>query len=563
MQTYPDGSILLSPGETPPSGYHVIQQYPDGRAVAVDESTGRQSTDSSNSSIGKTALTAYGGYKGAQAVGLIGQGGGETAGTAGLGGGAAATGAGAIGGSAAPAGYTATEVTLGSGVPQTVYTKSAAAGAGGGGSGAAASGGSWGGPSVYAGGPNVAGAAIGAALIGKGAYDAHKQYSHRNQGSTGSQGAQGAVAGAEVGAGIGMYFGGYGAVIGGVIGGIIGGAAGLARGAFGGRKSGYELMQRAVDHAGGMIGLYYDRNGNAKGKDTAHVRLADGTLYSIEDGGYKGAGHTASFTVDPSATYGKQAVEWSIPIAEVILGAQGTENLRKEGATTYLSGTLANAALSNAGGNPEVVRANLLKQLQNVGINYATAKARLLDLKNKNVIDQAQYNHDVNALDRLFHGGGSYDAQTMGQFTGQGGTTEQPPPSDQSQGEQTGTKVANQVALPPQMQTQIRSGATTSPGTQQQAQTTQSTDRSMGQTQTGARETTDAENDVNNQAEADVDAAEAAANATSMAAEYPAPVAAPPTPYSPNLPAPYALGLQPQLTQRPAYNVNWNFVRGA
>lgn len=416
-----DGSVVLSPGEVPPIGFVVVGQNPDGSLIAA-----RQGGLSPSPSPAPTPTPGAGGIVvpaiAAKTVYDIGKGmlapaapaaAPTTAATAPVAAaaaptaGAASTGSSIISmsaaGNSAPAG---TVIGVDSAGRDIISTGTGAAGSFGG---------------LAAGQVTPMSGLAGVA----GAYSLHKQFSDPLQGSTLSQGLQGAAGGAGVG-----YF--AGGPIGMGIGALAGGAIGLARGAFGGRTSGFTLAQRGIRAGGGKMGLFYDPKAGqpyALGGSRAHMKLADGTYYNIEDGGYKEAGADAGWTVDPNVKGGTQAIKWTDPLSIVLTGGYGSSV--KEGMQTYLSGSLANGVLSNANGDIEMIRANVLKQIENVGLDEEKMKTQLKALLDAGKIDQARYGQSLYDLDILFNGDASrYDTSTFGEFIQK--NTPPPPPAPEA-----------------------------------------------------------------------------------------------------------------------------------
>jgi hypothetical protein len=213
-----------------------------------------------------------------------------------------------------------------------------------------------------------------------------------------------------------------GGPVGAGIGAGIGGLVGLGKSIFGHKMSKFELMQQNVRTGGGQAGLFYRPNNSPH----AHMQLADGSYHDIEKGGY------AVETIQ-DLPGSKQAIEWVNPLA-VVLTAGGDD----QGSKVYLAGSLANGVMANANGDLEVIRANVLKQMENTGLTEDKIKASLLDLKNAGKIDEGEYNLHLHSLDVLLNGDQSkYDNQTFSQFIAGGGYGGTPQTAPGSPGTQT------------------------------------------------------------------------------------------------------------------------------
>jgi len=508
--TYPDGSILLMPGEAIPEGYVQTGTDPSGRVSAKPVSTawGATRPPQSSASPGLLPLAAvgYGGYK--------------------LGSSALA--------SSAPA--TPNIVSLTRVTPGVASTTSPGMVS------AASEGGAVFGPSLYAGGPNIAGAALGAMALAGGGYLAHKMFGKPVRGPITSQIGQGVASGAAMGAGLGSFIPGVGTAIGGAVGGVVGGVVGGLRHAFGDRLTKAEEVRQNVRTIGGEQGLFYRPDGARQ----AHMKLADGSYYNIESAevmnpvtGEKRRVDTynrqtnQTFDVDANQKLGVQAIAWAEPLAVAILG--GYANEENGQSRIQLTGYLANGCLSNANGDIERVRANSLQQFKNSGYTEASLKARLLELKNAGVITEDQYNNYIRQVDILFSGDESqYDYRSPAELEAE------------KQQQENGSK----ITLP----TTAAGGGQPLPGGgyTKVAASTSSTAAPAG---TGGL--TDSERAILGDAKNQVETARAAEEAKRLAGM---PISPPPQ-LSHSVPLPYPLPMQPQMIVPQQNQPNWNFVR--
>lgn len=379
MQRNPDGSIILAPGEQAPGGYQIVQQGADGSAYAIPAGGAQSRQPTGGSSMIAPAAIGYGAYQLAKPY-LTSSAAPSLVtnfaipGTAP----AAAT-------SSVPA--TPTMLSINGAAPVTPSFSGLAGGQ----------------LNLASGAAGLAGGYLGHDLLSRGQIKPER----------------GLVQGAASGAGLGYMVGGP---VGAGIGAGVGGLVGLGKSIFGHKMSEFELMQQNVRTGGGQAGLFYWPNNSPH----ANMQLADGSYHDIEKGGY------AVETIQ-DLPGSKQAIEWVNPLA-VVLTAGGDD----QGSKIYLAGSLANGVMANANGDLEVIRANVLKQMENTGLTEDKIKASLLDLKNAGKIDEGEYNLHLHSLDVLLNGDQSkYDNQTFSQFIAGGGYGGTPQTAPGSPGTQT------------------------------------------------------------------------------------------------------------------------------
>lgn len=135
--------------------------------------------------------------------------------------------------------------------------------------------------------------------------------------------------------------------------------------------------------------------------------LSDGTKYDIGNEGdddkivnASGEGTHRNYNVDTTNSLAAQAVGWANPLARIVSG--GDKKL-----TSDFAGYLANAAMSNANGDPEVVRANLNKIMTDMGFTPTDVLAGLEALKqslDEKQMTQEEYDAAVYGLHTLANG---------------------------------------------------------------------------------------------------------------------------------------------------------------
>lgn len=216
---------------------------------------------------------------------------------------------------------------------------------------------------------------------------------------------QGAGAGAGVGAAIGSVVPGIGTAIGGVVGGIVGGLAGLAGSLTGSSKGKQQMIRDKAREslvAGGILDKDY--------KGT----LADGSQFDFGKDG-KGLAHIDY--EDP--TSGRV-----IGLGNVIAAGEGMYGR----GTDSLSSLYTGAALSNAGGDYNKAKQNMLHFAQQRGMNLDNLSAQYKKMLDAGQINQGQYDAYLNGARELFSG---VPAQAPGQ-SGQALDKTPPPPGTTS-----------------------------------------------------------------------------------------------------------------------------------
>jgi hypothetical protein len=188
--------------------------------------------------------------------------------------------------------------------------------------------------------------------------------------------AGGAMAGASVGAAFGP--------IGMAIGAFVGAAAGYAGSKFGSGKGKAQFMRdgiRAELQKGGIL----DENWQGT--------LADGSSYDFGKDG-----STLKWSeLDKVASENKNAWDAAVPLGDALAVGYGFVGQK----ASDITGWYAKAAVSNAGNDPEVAKANMRHFARQQGITYEGIKQRLDEAKADGRITEAQYNYYLGGAQQL------------------------------------------------------------------------------------------------------------------------------------------------------------------
>jgi hypothetical protein len=188
-----------------------------------------------------------------------------------------------------------------------------------------------------------------------------------------------ASAGAGIGATIGSIVPGAGTAAGAVVGAAVGALAGLASSKFGSSKGKQQMLRDAARKSLQSAGLL-DQNYQGT--------LADGSSYDFGKDGKK---------------YGKLNTEnpnWGLAagFANVIGAGEGLYGRSLESVATMY----ANAAMSNSGGNQDIVLANMRHFAQQRGFNLENVSAQINKMFDDNLINENQKAAYLNGAQQIF-----------------------------------------------------------------------------------------------------------------------------------------------------------------
>lgn len=195
------------------------------------------------------------------------------------------------------------------------------------------------------------------------------------------------MSGAAAGAALGSAIPGVGTAIGAGVGAL----AGFALSQFGSSKDKYQMIRDGARENLQKNGIL-DENWQGT--------LADGTTF---DFGKDGKGQTKLDYSDP--TTGRV-----IGLANVISAGEGMFGRGTDALSMLYSG----AALSNAGGDYEKARQNMLHFAKQRGFTPENVSAQLQKMKDEGQIDEGQYQAYLNGVNELFQGGAPAGNQPTG-----------------------------------------------------------------------------------------------------------------------------------------------------
>lgn len=259
-------------------------------------------------------------------------------------------------------------------------------------------------------GANLAGTTLGSTMgtyvipglnLVAGAYGGYQTAEAMSDMAAGSQRTQtgvvgGAASGAAVGAAVGSIVPGVGTAIGAGVGAVVGAIAG-GIGAYTGSSKKKPQMQRDA-----IRGVLQD-NGILDEKFMG--TLADGTKVDM--------GKDGSFlkwsNIDKVAESQPKAWGAAVPGADAIAASYGFVGQK----ASDIAAWYARAAVSNAGDNPEIARANVQHFAQQQGITPELVKTKLDEALADNRINQTKYNYYMDGVNQLF-GGQSMGAAAPG-----------------------------------------------------------------------------------------------------------------------------------------------------
>lgn len=340
-------------------GYLFNPAMPGGKSVFIDNSAQYNKAKDEQKNATNTALIAgvgapIGSVAAAWGVNAAANSGAAAAGTAAGTGAATGAGTGIVGGTAAGTGATVATPTVVSATPV------AAGGAAGTGTAGAA------GTTAVGGGLAAGAATVGGAALGAwNAYEGYKAFQEGNASKTGTHTAIGAM-----GTPLGPVWGyalGYGATK------LQGGKNpqnkfrsklrdGMVEAGF---------AQRTTDLGGTIDPSQVD---NPSG---TYVQLADGTYFDIS----KDGSNNGYDVQNPNGAYSGQAVMFAQPLAALLAGRAD------EKGTGWFTGYLANAIMSNANGDPEIMRANAQAIAAKMGLTPEQARAEIDKMVADKVVD--------------------------------------------------------------------------------------------------------------------------------------------------------------------------------
>lgn len=250
---------------------------------------------------------------------------------------------------------------------------------------------------------NIAGAA-GAELgsnivpglnIATGAYTGYKTAEALSDMAAGSQRTTtgvvgGATAGASIGAGVGSIVPGVGTAIGAGIGAVVGAVAGGAGAYFGSSKKKPQMQRdaiRSVLQEGGIL------------DDKFQGTLADGSTYDFGKDG-----STLKWkNIDKIAEAQPTAWNAAVPAADALAASYGFVGQK----ASDIAAWYAKGAVSNAGDDPNVARANMQHFAKQQGITLDLVKSKLDEALADNRINQNKYDYYMSGANQLLGGSGT------------------------------------------------------------------------------------------------------------------------------------------------------------
>jgi hypothetical protein len=196
------------------------------------------------------------------------------------------------------------------------------------------------------------------------------------------------------------------------IGAAIGALVGLGKGLFGHKPNASEKLGEKQRGLGQSLGIFT----RADKSHPMEMQLADGSLYNIEQEVYKPAGGSSKGTrgshFDPNMKYSNIMVGMAAPIAIIANQGEG----EKEGeASAMMTGYLFNGANSNAGGDPDKFRQNILAVYERNGLTAEDAKQALQQLRDQGAITPEECAVYEQNVDLVFNGSDNYAETTYQQ----------------------------------------------------------------------------------------------------------------------------------------------------
>lgn len=206
----------------------------------------------------------------------------------------------------------------------------------------------------------------------------------------------GAASGAAIGAGVGSIVPGLGTAIGAGIGAAVGATAGAIGSWTGSHKGKAQFMR---DNIRGVL----QQNGILD--DKFQGTLADGTKVNM---GLDGS-HLKWKNLDKIAENQPKAWNAAVPAADALAASYGFVGQK----ASDIAAWYAHGAVSNAGDDPNVARANMQHFAKQQGITMDLIKTKLDEALKDNRINQDKYNYYMGGAQQLLGGAGAAPQQQI------------------------------------------------------------------------------------------------------------------------------------------------------